>query len=156
VEIDVPPSKTFLTVPLVCTFCNCPNQLYSSISSKTTREDALLFMLDVLPSAKNPNIDKFAILLRPIPENPQPWSNAKEKPKMIGLVGTNRMSDQGLETGYFFNKKYWGQGYATEAFAAFLKLYWSLPGMWHIITEQACSDHLRNRKTEYTAFGGES
>jgi hypothetical protein len=70
-------------------------------------------MLGVLPSGKNPDIDKFAILLRPNSENPEPWTNAKGRPKMIGLVGTNRISDQGLETGYFLNKRYWGKGYAT-------------------------------------------
>ena len=47
-------------------------------------------------------------------------------PKMIGLVGTNRNSPQGLETGYCVNIKYWGKGYAGEAFKAFLELYWTL------------------------------
>ena len=79
-----------------------------------------------LPTPDNPKIDKFAILLRPVPENPEPYINAQGKPKMVGLVGTNRMSDHGLETGYCMNIKYWGRGYAGEAFAAFLKYYWTL------------------------------
>ncbi|KAF4633818.1 hypothetical protein G7Y89_g4310 [Cudoniella acicularis] len=101
--------------------------LWSPQKVKTTREEAFEWMKETLPNDKNPNIDKFAILLRPIPENPEPWTNSSGKPKMIGLVGTNRMSDQGLETGYCINIKYWGKGYAGEAFTAFLKLYWSLP-----------------------------
>lgn len=48
------------------------------------------------------------------------------KPKAIGIVGTNRHSRHGLETGYCMNIAYWGQGYASEGFAAFLKLFWAL------------------------------
>jgi len=95
--------------------------LWSGHEVRRTREKAAALMLEVLPSAKNPNIDKFAILLRPIPQNSEPWTNAQGKPKMIGLVGTNRMSDHGLETGYCINPKYWGKGYAGEAFSAFFE-----------------------------------
>jgi RimJ/RimL family protein N-acetyltransferase len=42
------------------------------------------------------------------------------------LVGTNRDSPHGLETGYCINIAYWGHGYASEGFAAFLKLFWAL------------------------------
>ena len=42
------------------------------------------------------------------------------------MVGTNRYSDQGMETGYCLNIKYWGKGYAGEAFTGFLSLFWSL------------------------------
>lgn len=85
-------------------------------------------MTKSLPGGESLDTNKFAILLRPIEENPQPWINEKGKPKFIGMVGTNRWSEQGLETGYCMNLNYWGKGYATEAFAAFLKLYWTLPG----------------------------
>lgn len=47
---------------------------------------------------------------------------------MIGLTGTNRWSEQGLETGYILNVRYWGRGYAGEAFRGFLGLYWGLEG----------------------------
>ena len=87
-------------------------------------------MLTILPSAENPDIDKYAILLRPDSASEELETQQKEKPKMIGLVGTNRHSPQGLETGYCLNRKYWGKGYAGEAFAAFLELYWSLPGVF--------------------------
>jgi RimJ/RimL family protein N-acetyltransferase len=85
-------------------------------------------MLGQLPSPDNPDINKFAILLRPVEGNMQPWVNAKGRPKMVGMVGTNRFSDQGLETGYCINLKYWGKGYAGEGFKGFLDLFWSLPG----------------------------
>jgi len=85
-------------------------------------------MLTTLPTPENLNIDKFAILLKPIPENEEPWVTEKGQPKMVGFVGTNRDSEQGLETGYCVNLRYWGRGYAGEAFGAFLRLYWSLPG----------------------------
>jgi RimJ/RimL family protein N-acetyltransferase len=42
------------------------------------------------------------------------------------VVGTNRDSPHGLETGYCINIAYWGRGYASEGFAAFLKLFWAL------------------------------
>jgi RimJ/RimL family protein N-acetyltransferase len=47
---------------------------------------------------------------------------------MIGMVGTNRWSQHGMETGYCMNYAYWGQGYGGEAFRLFLQLYWTLPG----------------------------
>jgi RimJ/RimL family protein N-acetyltransferase len=83
-------------------------------------------MLSQLPLPDNPDIDKFAILLRPVEENAKPWTNKQGKPKMIGMTGTNRWSHQGMETGYFMNVDYWGKGYASEAFAGFLQLFWSL------------------------------
>lgn len=48
------------------------------------------------------------------------------KPKCIGVVGTNRVSEHGLETGFFIHPSYWGQGYASEGAATFLKLFWAL------------------------------
>ncbi|TVY57922.1 putative N-acetyltransferase [Lachnellula suecica] len=103
------------------------NPTRSQHAPRFIREEALAFMLEILPNAKNPDIEKFAVLLRPVPDNPEPWTNAKGQPKMIGMTGTNRMSVHGMETGYFFNAKYYGKGYAGEAFSAFLKFYWSLP-----------------------------
>jgi RimJ/RimL family protein N-acetyltransferase len=45
-----------------------------------------------------------------------------------GMVGTNRWCKQGMEVGYCMNVRYWGKGYATEGFRAFLELFWGLPG----------------------------
>lgn len=42
------------------------------------------------------------------------------------MVGTNRESPDGLQAGYCINPAYWGHGYASEGFAAFLKLFWTL------------------------------
>lgn len=58
--------------------------------------------------------------------------NDKGKPKMIGLVGTNRWCEHGLETGYILNINYWGRGYATEAFEGFLGIYWGLEGEFYL------------------------
>ena len=116
-----PPAALFSKL----THINHPSR---SQAPKTSTSEAQAWMLFQLPNAENPNIDKYAILLRPIPENPEPHLNVKGKPKMIGLTGTNRMSPQGLENGYCLNLKYWGKGYATEAYAAFLQLYWGLTG----------------------------
>jgi RimJ/RimL family protein N-acetyltransferase len=86
-------------------------------------------MPTILPNAQNPDIDKFAILLKPITANPEPWTHPDGRPKMIGLVGTNRWSAQGMETGYFLNMRYWGEGYAGEAFEGFLRLFWREAGV---------------------------
>lgn len=91
---------------------------------KTSIQETAEWMPSLLPSEEMPDIDKWAILLRPN-------GNEEEgkKPKCIGILGTNRWSDQGMETGYCLNKAYWGKGYATEAFKMFLDMYWKLPGL---------------------------
>lgn len=48
--------------------------------------------------------------------------------QMIGHLGTNKPSEQGMEVGYCINIKHWGKGYATEALRLFLDFYWGLPG----------------------------
>jgi RimJ/RimL family protein N-acetyltransferase len=70
----------------------------------------------------DPEIDKFALLLKG-------ERNEKGELKMVGFVGTNRWCEQGLEVGYCLNIKYWGKGYTTEGFRAFLEVFWELPGL---------------------------
>jgi hypothetical protein len=82
-----------------------------------------------LPSAENQEIDKFAIMLKS-----PPGKREGEGDKMIGIVGTNRWSEQGMETGYCINIEEWGKGYASEAFKAFLEWFWGLPGMHFLST----------------------
>ena len=47
-------------------------KIYRTQEVKTTQQEAHDWMLTTLPSEENPNIDKFAILLKPVPENPEP------------------------------------------------------------------------------------
>lgn len=68
------------------------------------------------------------------------------RPKMIGFVGTNRWSDnhqdeKAMEVGYCFNVDYWGKGYATESFAAFLNWLWAQPRTLLLIS-RILLDHL--------------
>lgn len=44
---------------------------------------------------------------------------------MIGVIGvTSLFSPDTVEIGYIFNQSFWGQGYASEALAAYIKAYW--------------------------------
>ncbi|PQE07217.1 fasciclin domain family protein [Rutstroemia sp. NJR-2017a BVV2] len=98
--------------------------LWSTQAPKLTREDALELMMYVLPAGqggKEEGIDKFGVLLRGVE-----GEGDAGLPKMIGFIGTNRPSPQGLEFGYCFNYEYWGKGYATEATRMFLDVYWGL------------------------------
>jgi RimJ/RimL family protein N-acetyltransferase len=75
----------------------------------------------ILPTKETWDIDKYALLLKD-------EKNEKGELKMVGFVGTNRWCEKGMEVGYCSNIKYWGTGYITEGFKAFLELYWMLPG----------------------------
>jgi len=72
---------------------------------------------DMLKKSIDDDLDKYFILL-------------KEEKKVIGIIGTNRWSEQGMEVGYCVNIKYWGKGFATEALRMFLELYWSFSGLF--------------------------
>ena len=79
----------------------------------------------LIPQTLNHGSTPKVLALSPAHQTPQ--ANSFEgKPKSIGLVGTNREGPEGLQTGYVINPAYWNRGYASEAFAAFLKLYWTL------------------------------
>lgn len=47
---------------------------------------------------------------------------AAERPGdgLIGLIGAHKAGDAGFEVGYWYGRPYWGNGFATEALAAFL------------------------------------
>jgi RimJ/RimL family protein N-acetyltransferase len=100
----------------------------------------------------DPGIDKFALLLKNDDEVVDGEGEDGEgedgegegarggkgkKLKMIGFVGTNRWCEQGLEVGYCLNRAYWGMGYITEGFRAFLGIFWELPGKFN--SSRACS-----------------
>lgn len=96
----------------------------------TSIEETRKFMVkSVLPTPETADTDKFAIILKDVPANAGlQVTNARGQPKNIGLVGTNRWSEQGMEAGYCLSVAYWGHGFATEAMKCFLDLYWTLPG----------------------------
>jgi RimJ/RimL family protein N-acetyltransferase len=39
---------------------------------------------------------------------------------LIGMIGAHKSGEGSFEVGYWFGRPYWGQGYASEALAAFL------------------------------------
>lgn len=46
--------------------------------------------------------------------------------RMIGVIGIFGSPSPGtVEVGYIYNQSFWGQGYATEALAAYMNVYWS-------------------------------
>jgi RimJ/RimL family protein N-acetyltransferase len=79
-------------------------------------------MLKFIPSAENPWIENYAILLRGS-EN----TTEDDKPRMVGTVGTTRLSDDdAMEIAYGLHSDYWGRGYMSEALGMFIKLYWGV------------------------------
>lgn len=109
------------------------------------------FLEKILPNEENPDIEKFALMLLPVPDSSSPspsssdlrdpspgagkgegeheaWEGGSEREgEMIGFVGTNRYKEQGMEVGYVINRRYWGKGFATEGLRLFLDMYWELP-----------------------------
>ena len=95
-------------------------------------------MPTILNSKEQPEVDKWAVFLRPASDSSQSClsetgcsdeTGNEKKGTFIGIVGTNRWSEQGMETGYCLHKDHWGRGYATEAFEGFLRMYWTITGM---------------------------
>jgi RimJ/RimL family protein N-acetyltransferase len=101
-----------------------------------SREWLLKYILNVNEEGETDSgIDKFALLLKSDGRDEDGEGEEEgereekgKKLKMIGFVGTNRWCEQGLEVGYCLNRAYWGRGYITEGFRAFLEIFWELPG----------------------------
>jgi RimJ/RimL family protein N-acetyltransferase len=92
----------------------------SSKPKKNTLEESREFLIQfILPTEETWDVDKYALLLKN-------GKNEKGDLKMVGFVGTNRWCEQGMEVGYCLNISFWGKGYITEGFKAFLELYWGL------------------------------
>lgn len=88
----------------------------------TSIEETRDVILRSMPTPEKPWNTRYAIILRP-----QPGSPNEMKPKMIGVIGCPREAD----IGYKINEEYWGKGYMTEALAMYLKLFWSLEGIFY-------------------------
>ena len=107
-------------------------------SVEESREWLLKYILDVNEEGEtDEGIDKFALLLKSDDEDGggegegRTGARKGKGLKMIGFVGTNRWCEQGLEVGYCLNRAYWGRGYITEGFRAFLEIFWGLPGRFN-------------------------
>ncbi len=102
---------------------------WSTGAVKKTLEESRAWMAEVLPTEKTCDTDKFAIMLKTgAGAGDGDGEAAVGEGRMIGLVGTNRWCEQGMETGYCVNREFWGKGYATEAFGCFLTYFWTLSG----------------------------
>jgi [ribosomal protein S5]-alanine N-acetyltransferase len=80
-------------------------------------------MLNRLPSAENPFIENYAIILK----NKSEGGTEAKKLDMIGVIGIPRLSHAGTaaEVGYGILPGFWGKGYASEALVLFVKHYFS-------------------------------
>ncbi|KAE8379029.1 GNAT domain-containing protein [Aspergillus bertholletiae] len=111
-----------------------------------TMEDSRHWMSSLLLEA-NPLGENYAVLLRPdvklnIVSTPPTGSPAdtKESPpydtpvhgRFIGWVGTWR-SDPVPEVGFIFHRSSWGMGFATEALAAFVELFWPSKRQFNVL-----------------------
>jgi hypothetical protein len=86
-------------------------------------DDAEKLMLARLPSAENPFMENYAIVLKSVTEGMEKG----ERGGMIGVIGIPRLSHDGLaaEVGYAITPDFWGRGYASEALILFVKHYFN-------------------------------
>ncbi|PMD60925.1 uncharacterized protein K444DRAFT_612207 [Hyaloscypha bicolor E] len=82
-----------------------------------------MLMLTRLPSAENPFMENYAIILKSVAEGME----AGECGGMIGVIGIPRLSHDGLaaEVGYAILPDFWGMGYASEALILFVRHYFN-------------------------------
>ncbi len=91
-----------------------------------------------LEEEKDPNTFRFVITLKDIGEP-------------IGLIDVVGYIDGSPEIGYCLSRKYWNQGYMTEAFKAFIK-YLSNVGFSKVLIEAAVENIGSNRVIEKCGF----
>jgi RimJ/RimL family protein N-acetyltransferase len=82
-----------------------------------------MLMLTRLPSAENPFMENYAIILKSVAEGME----AGECGGMIGVIGIPRLSHDGsaAEVGYAITPDFWGRGYASEALILFVRHYFN-------------------------------
>jgi hypothetical protein len=80
-------------------------------------------MLARLPSAENPFMENYAIVLKSVSEGMEKG----ERGGMIGVIGIPRLSHDGLaaEVGYAITPDFRGRGYASEALILFVRHYFN-------------------------------
>lgn len=87
-------------------------------------------MARLLPNSENPDILNYGVFIRPsaLPSSDLETTGAQPRPgadRMIGILGVHNVSSPGTaEIGYVYDESVWGRGYATEALAAYMNVYW--------------------------------
>lgn len=89
-------------------------------------------MVDLLLNPEKPESLNFGVFIQPPPHTSSfasssatAASTSPDVDRMIGVVGVFRESVAGTaEVGYIYNESFWGQGYASEALAAYVNVYW--------------------------------
>lgn len=76
-------------------------------------DSVLNFSIELLPTASSPSSHSSTTAAS---------TTAAPRNRVIGAVGAVR----GPEVGYMLHPDFWGQGYATEALAAFIPMFWTI------------------------------
>jgi hypothetical protein len=100
---------------------------YRSRKPAQNVEETREILLDRITSSEKPWIENYAILLRSSQS-----SEGQGKPRMIGIVGAPRVSEEldAAEVAYGLHPDFWGLGYMSEALGLFIRVYWAPESMF--------------------------
>lgn len=81
-------------------------------------------MAGLLLNPQSPNSLNYGVFIRPSSASDSEPPGAD---RMVGILGVpGASSAPGIaEVGYVYDESVWGQGYATEALAAYMEVYWN-------------------------------
>lgn len=81
-------------------------------------------MAGLLLNPQSPNSLNYGVFIRPSSASDSEPPGAD---RMVGILGVRGASSApGIaEVGYVYDESVWGQGYATEALAAYMEVYWN-------------------------------
>lgn len=89
-------------------------------------------MAGLLPNPGKPSVLNYGVFIRPSQHVSPPSSTSETtaalqpSDRMIGILGVPGVSSPPgtAEVGYVYDESVWGRGYATEALAAYMDIYW--------------------------------
>lgn len=89
-------------------------------------------MAGLLPDPGKPSALNYGVFVRPsqhvsLPSSASSATAVPQPPdRMIGILGVAGVSfpPGTVEVGYVYDESAWGRGYATEALAAYIDIYW--------------------------------